>query len=365
VSEEGSVDRGIVVDAIVIAFAAALHVGTPVPAVVERSYSNGIYPEIDRTIRSYTQALPFSLGDVLLIALVLVLFFGTMHIIRDGLRFRRSFFRVIAVLARVVLRWAAVFALLFAWFLAAWGYGYSRVPLAEKVPVHPERVSEDRVDAYADRLVDRLNSEAEAAHTELGFAPEEIARRLTPSWEATIRRLGDLQSFEPYRPKHTLFDRFMTASGTTGFTDPWTHEVNLASSLFAVERPAIYAHEWSHLAGFNDETEANFIAVVACTASDDPLLRYSGHLLTWVNLPSNVHVTHHFTRLPYDDLTAIRNRYLALVQPQVRQATTVAYDRYLKANHVKAGYASYALFVRWMTGADFDASGLPLVKRGT
>ena len=41
-------------------------------------------------------------------------------------------------------------------------------------------------------------------------------------------------------------------------------ETLLAPDLLDVERPFVIAHEWGHLAGFADESEANFIAWLAC-----------------------------------------------------------------------------------------------------
>jgi len=349
-------------DGMALAVAALFVRLTPAAPVVERDYSNGIYPGIDSAVRAVTGPLPFALGDVfaVLLAIALLTFYARAF---GALRARGvTGWGLTGTVVRIVARTAAVAAILGAWFLVSWGYGYSRVSLADKVPVHNERTNEDSVTAFADHVVDMMNRESAAAHAELPIDDLAMAARLRPPWLATIHRLGDAASFAPYRPKPTLFDRFMTASGTTGFTDPWTHEVNLASSVFPFERPALYAHEWSHLAGFSDETEANYIAVIACTTSHDPLLRYSGWLLIWFNLPSDLHPTHTFTRQPYDDITAVRARYLALVKPQVQAAAHDTYDHYLKANHVKAGYDSYRLFVRWLTGADYDAGGLPIVR---
>jgi hypothetical protein len=67
----------------------------------------------------------------------------------------------------------------------------------------------------------------------------------------------------------------------------------------------------------------------------------------------------------YDDIMAIRARYTKQVNKQVAHAQVAVYDQYLKSNHVKAGYGSYRLFVRWLTGADFDRDGLPIVKEQT
>jgi hypothetical protein len=346
---------GLIIDGVFIALAIAVKTFTPPEQWVEANYSNGAYPIIDRVVRTFTGPLPFTLGDVLLAVAVflLVRYWIVAFRRRDGGLWPAAF--------RVAVSTLAVASAIFVSFVVLWGYGYSRIPLAEKIPVHNERTNEDSVDHFADYVNDQLTRYADAAHTE-HISDAEMAARLVPRFEATIGRLGDRFQFAPPHIKPTLFQPMLQASATTGFTDPWTHEVNVDASLFFFERPAIYAHEWSHISGFNDESEANFISVITCTTSPDPLLKYSGWLLVWENLPSNVKLTHTMGRTAYDDLVAIRARYQRNVNKQVEHASQVAYNQYLKSNHVKAGYASYRLFIRWMTGADFDASGLPVVR---
>jgi hypothetical protein len=342
----------------VAAIVAAVIVRTvsPKPAWIERHYANGAYPVIDRTVRAFTGALPFCLGDVLFI--VALAWLGRFWFVR--LRAAAPRARLGAGL-RAALRTSAVLCLIFIWFMLSWAYNYGRVPLAEKIPVHDARTDENSVAAFGDRTTDRLSRLAPAAHRETA-SDAEVGRLLVPTFEATIQRLGDRAAFAPPRIKPTIFQPTLQLSATTGFTDPWTHEVNLDASLFPIERPAVYAHEWAHVSGFADEAEANFISVIACTTSHDPLLEYSGWLLVWENLPQDVHLTHRMGRMAYDDIMAIRARYRKNVNAQVEGASRVAYDRYLKSNRVKAGYASYRLFIRWMTGADFDRAGLPLVR---
>jgi hypothetical protein len=357
----------------------AVRLWNPGPRFIETHYSNGVYPSIDRAIRAVTGPLPFCLGDVLL-AIVLgtlcAYWFRTLRSAagadsarrrsRDrSSRDRSSRFATARVflgaMLRALSRTVAGVAVVYLWFMISWAFGYARVPLTDKIVVHESRTDEDSVNRLADRVIDELTRDAPPAHAE-HLNDAAAAARLQPRFEATIRRLGDAATFAPPRLKPTLFQPLFRASATTGFTDPWTHEVNLDASLFAVERPAIFAHEWSHLAGFNDESEANFIAVIACTTATDPLLRYSGWLLVWSNMPQNVHPTHRIGRLAYADLAAIRARYLKNVNRQVEHASRAAYNGYLKSNHVKAGYASYGIFIRWLTGADFDRSGLPVVR---
>ncbi len=341
----------------VAAIAIAILVGLFIPPAmwIETHYSNGIYPVIDRSVRAITGPLPFCAGDVLFAIAVawLVRYWFV--------AFRRARAAWPLTLAFLLLRTAAIAAGIFVWFMASWAYGYSRVPLADKIPVHNERTDEDSVGRFADRVNDELSRDADAAHADRADDAT-VAARLLPTFTATIHRLGDDATFAPPRIKPTMFQPFMQSSGTTGFTDPWTHEVNVDSSLFFYELPSIYAHEWAHLSGFNDESEANFISVIACTTSHDPLLKYSGWLLVWENLPQDVHLTHTMGKTAYDDINAIRARFAKNINKQVERVSRNAYDHYLKSNHVKAGYQSYRLFIRWMTGADFDSQGLPIVR---
>jgi Protein of unknown function (DUF3810) len=348
---------GPTLEAAAIVVAVAIKVFTPSAQWVETHYSNGAYPAIDRAVRAITGPLPFCLGDVLFA--IAVVWLVRWWIVA----FRRASGPWWQTAARVVLRTFAIACAIFSWFVFSWGYGYSRVSLADKIPVHNDRTDEDSVGRFADRVNDELSRDADPAHKDM-LDDEQVAQRLVPTFEATIHRLGDRSTFPPPRIKPTLFQPMLQASATTGFTDPWTHEVNVDASLFFFERPAVYAHEWSHLSGFNDEAEANFISVIACTTSNEPLLKYSGWLLVWENLPQDVHLTHSMGKTAYDDIMAIRARFARQVNKQVEHASQSAYDSYLKSNHVKAGYASYQLFIRWMTGADFDRAGLPVVRPG-
>lgn len=350
----------LVADFAAIFVAIDMRVISPSPAWIERHYSNGYYPHIDEAIRSVSQPLPFSLGDALLIVLLVTLATWLTDTVRNAVRRRKP-----EVAGPTFLRICAVLALVFIWFMVGWGYSYDRIPAARKIVVDNSRTNEDSVAAFAEHVVDELNANTEAAHGAVPLSVAAMGARLQPTFEAAIRRLGDDAAFAAPPIKPTIFQLVMTSSGSDGFMDPWTHELNVDATLSAFERPAIYAHEWAHLAGFADESEANFIAVLACTNASDPSLRYSGWLLTWFNLPSNVRPTHRASPLVAADIEAIRKRYERQVNPTVARAQRTAYNAYLHANRVKAGYASYEYFIRWLTGARFDKEGLPLVRART
>ncbi len=331
----------------------------PFPAVwIERYYSNVAYPPIDRAVRALTGPIPFTLGDLMFFAALAALVAWYVRTLRRARRGAK-----LAHAGGLALRTLALLALLYVWFDVSWAFNYDRIPLADKIPVRDERATPAAVDRFADRVVDELNRNAAAAHREHP-TDEEVGARLVPRLSAVIARLGDRATFPPPRIKPTVFQPMMEWTGTTGFTDPWTHEVNVDASAYFFERPAIYAHEWGHIAGFADESEANLISVLACTTSPDPLLRYSGWILTFFNLGSDVHVKHHLSRQVRADVRAVFARYRKHVKPALERAQRAAYDKYLKANRVTAGMKSYGLFVRWLVGAAYDSEGLPIVRPG-
>ena len=114
------------------------------------------------------------------------------------------------------------------------------------------------------------------------------------------------------------------------------------------------AHEWAHLAGYADESEANFVAWLTC-ARGDALARYSGWLALYAHLSDALPredrraLADGSRAGPREDLLAINARLLRSA-PVVRRAAREVYDSYLKANRVEKGIESYDAVVRLMLG---------------
>jgi len=121
------------------------------------------------------------------------------------------------------------------------------------------------------------------------------------------------------------------------------------------------AHEWSHLAGFADEGEANFAGWLTCVRGAASA-QYSGWLFLFGELVNAVPrhdrpvLIARLDRGPRDDLRAIAARLARDVKPQVSEAGWRVYDHYLKANRVEAGTESYAQVVRLVLGTGLGLS---------
>lgn len=346
--------RSLIVAGLLIAVAVLLALWHPPAAWVETRYVNGFYLYLDAIVRAFTDRVPFAIGDLLLLLVVVSLIVALVRAARAPSGRGRK-------LAVVGLRAVAGLALIFLWFKAFWGLNYDRIPVADKVEIRTSAVDRQSVTALANRTARMLVANAAEAHR-AAVTDAELHDAMRTSFEAAILRLGDGRGLSVPAVKPTIFDAMLGSTGDSGFMNPWTHEVNLYSGQLFFERPSTFAHEWAHVAGFADESEANYIAVLTCINSPLALARYSGWLLVWFNLPSNVHVTTRVTHQVVADIEAIKERYARQVKPGVARAQQAAYGSYLKANRVAEGINSYHMFIRWMTGAQYDRDGLPVVR---
>ena len=346
------------------AIAAAVVAGlSPTPASwVEHSYSRQWYPAWQNVVTPVSSLFGFSLLDLLAIGVVL----GLAALWWRGLRRAGTTWRGrTAVVARLTLHTVAVSAALYLVFLAMWGLNYRREPLTAKLDYDAARVSPASLAALAAESVERLNALHAPAH---GAGPwpafEDLPERFAPAFDRVQRRLGARRPAVAGRPKATLLTAYFRRAGIDGMLSPFSLEVLVNGTVLPFERPFLVAHEWSHLAGYANESEASFVGVLICLAGDAQS-RYSA----WLHLSSQL-VRH----LPQDarervragladgpraDLRAIAARLRAAV-PVVRRGASRVYDRYLRANRVAAGVASYGLVVDLLLGTDGTPVWRPL-----
>ncbi len=319
----------------------------PAPGpVVERFYSTGVYPPFQQLVTSGSNLVPFPLLDVALVVLPIV-WIGA--IARGVSRSPRR----LAAAARWAWRTAVVAAGVYLVFLFGWGFNYRRVPLERKLGYDARAVTSDAARNAARLATSRLNglfSNAHAAPTNVWVDPT-----LPAAFATATRELGASGTTVPGRPKKTLLNFYFRPAGVAGMTDPFFLETLVESDLLAVERPFVVAHEWSHLAGFADEGEANFAGWLTCVRGGAPA-QYSGWLFLFGELVNSVPRADRAALMaslaegPRSDLRAIAARLARDVKPAVSAAGWRVYDTYLKANRIEAGAASYAQVVRLVLG---------------
>jgi hypothetical protein len=325
---------------------AALLVPLPSP-LVERWYSSTLFPAIQSVTTDATNTTAVAWFDVLVVLVTLTVLALSVH----DLRTRRAW----RALGRVALRLLTVGAVTYLAFLIMWGLNYRREPLRQKVPFEPTRISPEAATALARETVTQVNSLHAAAHSEGWAGMRDVDANLAAAFARTTVALGLPRGVRPARPKHSLFDLYFRRAGVAGMTDPFFLETLVAGDVLPFERPQVVAHEWAHLAGITDEGEANFISWLTCIRGRAPD-RYSGWLFLYSevldDLPRDARssLSASLADGPRADLLAISQRHTREVNPVVSGAGWRVYDRYLKANRVGAGTASYGEVVQLVLG---------------
>lgn len=355
-----------------ISLAVILMAFPPPPELVELYYSRGLYPRIQAICTPVTNHIPVSVADALLVALVVGLPAWWVARIKSAGRGRRKRAALAMLFTTVVL--ASVFSLA---FQILWGFNYFRKPLVEKLEFDESRLNAESLKQLYRASVEGLNRESMEARA--GGWPDEAEWRksLDESFNAVLIGLGHQRGIPTAIPKSSLLNLYFGAAGIDGFTNPYGHEVILAAELLPFEKPFTLAHEWAHLAGFADESEASFVGLLACLQSDMPALRYSGWLALFMHTPwpgplspdqNNGQAVESPPRPVAEviaDLQAITARDLRQRIEFISAVQARFYDRFLKANRVEAGIGSYGLLVRLVTGTRFDPLWVPVLREGS
>jgi hypothetical protein len=342
-------------DAALIALA-LLVVEAPWPAaVIERFYSNGAYAWLNQTFVPLANAVPFAFGDVE-VTLAVVIPLGIWIA-----RLRRARGRRVRTAAALVAHTAGYAAAIVLAFELLWALDYHRPTVSERVDFDAARVTPANVSAFADRIVGILDDDVAAAHARAtGETPLQTRAELARDFLPVAARLGDRWPIAVTVPKTTIADRIYAMAGVGGQYDPFAFETLLAATFLPFEWPRALAHEWTHVAGFGDEGDANFVGTVTCLRSNDPLIRYSAAFWTYGELPDADRARLPLVPAVAADLAASNARFERYYNPRLFAISWRVYDRYLRASGVRAGVVSYNNDLRMLVGTRFDTDGLPL-----
>jgi hypothetical protein len=155
------------------------------------------------------------------------------------------------------------------------------------------------------------------------------------------------------RPKKMLFSKLMSWMSYTGFYFPFTGEANINIDAPASFLPSTIAHEQAHQRGIAFEQEANFVAILACIGSGDPVYEYSGYLLGFIHLNNALY---RYDRERFNEVYAslsdevradihYNNEYWSRYESPVSEASDAVYDTFLKSYGQELGIQSYGAVV--------------------
>ena len=338
------------------------------PMLVERFYSEPVYPLMAGSIGALTSLCPLSLFELGVCAILLaVTAFLLFLVIHAGLRLcgrgKPLRIRWLRWLERLVKLASAIYFV----FVISCGLNYCRPEFVQFSGLVVRDSSVQELAALCEELVVQANelrtymSEDSTGVMQLtdGFRENAVMAResfgkLAEDWAV----LPDLQ----ITPKPVLNSWLMSMLQLTGqFTLP-TFEANINALAPDYSIPSTICHELAHTRGFMREDEANFIGYLACRESDSLEFQYSGVALALIHATNRLYEVDQETFLRIDamisdgvrrDFTA-NNAYWAQFEGPVAEVSEAVNNVYLKVNNQSDGVKSYGRMVDLLL-ADYRA----------
>lgn len=307
------------------------------------------YASVQPPLSAATGRLPFAVLDVVLLVAAGSVIVGAVRG-PAGTRLRRAMLWLVLVAS---VGWLG--------FLVAWGWHYQVPTLEARLRITADELTAARGAALVRAMVAQLDATHAEAHAagwpEVRALPAVIGPALGPA----LRDVGVAWTPAWPRPKRSALDWYFRAAGIDGMTNPFGLDVILNSRVLPFERPALLAHEYAHLAGFADESDASVVAWLACQQGSAGL-RYSSalavlpHLLSGLPSDERRRLLEPLGEGPRRDLRAIAAR-LDEQRPWIHALAWQTYDRFLKTNRVGEGVARYDAVARVLVAVGDPATG--------
>ncbi len=252
------------------------------PVAVETYYSNGLYPVISKISRYTFGWLPFSFGDLMYTALVLLIIRALFLFIKTRGKEWKAF----------LLRSLAIASIVYFAFHLLWGLNYLRLPLHESLGIENEYTTDDllllteKLIAKSNHLHEQLAANDSTAVEVLtrdgggeyhAFAKAELFKTTLNGYENLASQFPTLD-YAPKSIKSSLLSYPLSIMGYSGYLNPITNEAQVNGLVPGHRWPVISCHEQAHQLGYAKENEANFIAVLATLNNDDVYFQYSGSI---------------------------------------------------------------------------------------
>jgi hypothetical protein len=339
--------------AVLALFIFLLNVLTNYPAVIEKYYSQGFYVAVCYVLHPVLNIFPFSVGDVLYIALILYLIYFVGRLVY--LLFKGRFKVIGKALLGLVIGVQAAYII----FYLFWGMNYFRPSAAERLNLRDTAYVTAELQAVTCAIIDSANA------TRARLKHEDTLQTNTQIYNnalLAIKKLSaDSANFRTYYPgiKSSMLTPVINYLATSGYYNPFTSEAQINYRMPVFARPVVACHELSHQTGFAAEDEANFAGFLAGINSRDRLLRYSAYQLALGEcmqavrrrdtLVSNQLKTHVSSKVR-GDFIAERMYWLSF-RGKAGMISGMFYNDFLKANNQPMGMDTYnqmvLLLVNW------------------
>ena len=322
------------------------------PEIVEKYYSQGVYPLISQFFRILFGWIPFSVGELIY---ALLIFTAIRYVITRWKRIRTS---PLNFLRNVVV----VLSVFYFTFNLVWGLNYYRKPIAENFAIRDSVTTQEVIDLSEQLIikVNMLQNEITGDSTAMVQVPYnriEIFNRTIDEYDKLSGQLPFLK-YKHSNLKKSMFSTLCSYLGIGGYLNPFTNEAHVNALTPVFRFPVVSAHEVGHQVGYSKENETNFIGYLVTMQNDDVYFQYSAtayalsHCLSAVRRNDEAKFTELYGRINggvranYKELYDFNLRYANPFEPVFKSI----FSTFLKANQQKDGIKSYSKIVELMVG---------------
>nr|WP_297913517.1 DUF3810 domain-containing protein [uncultured Allomuricauda sp.] len=313
------------------------------PDFVETYYSTGVYPFISQGLRILFGWIPFSMGDLLYLSLIVL-------IVRYLYRNRKSIkTRPLAILKDFGVLLSVIYFL----FHFLWGLNYYRQPITWKLGLEREYSQKDLVS-----MIEYLTLKSNTFQFDItgdSLTPVQIPYSKKEIFKKTKAGYGELEKQYPdfaytfSSQKSSLFSVPLTYMGYGGYINPFTNEAQVNGITPRFRLPTVSGHEVGHQVGYSAEDATNFIGFWVSSINDDPYFKYAayshalGYCLSDLAKKDEEKFKEMMTGLHLGVRENYReiNRFWAKYDNPLEPVFKSIFNTFLKANNQKEGIASY------------------------
>ena len=288
-------------------------------------YSQRIFPGVSQLFSSLTGVLPFSLGEIMIGAGILLLVAAPCIfiplIIRKNKRLVKRF--------GIIYGWILIFILVTETLNCFVLYHTTEFSERYHNSAGADGFTVSELTSLCEETVRRANELAPLVkRDETGrmVVPENMAQLAEDAMNRLAEDYPPLAGKYP-EPKRIKMSMLMTQLDLQGIYFPFSLEANYNNDLSPARVPCTVMHELSHLKGYIREDEACFIAYRACLESESLEVQYSGYISAMNYL---------FSAVSKNASEAETNRLRGLISAQVRADNTFVSAEFMQQVEEKA-----------------------------
>ena len=326
---------------------------------IEAFYARGFYRLYSYAPRFVFGYIPFSLGDLFYIVVIVFLLCLVVKLIGNLWKGRwrisfRSFLFVINLLLG-----------LYFFFYISWGLNYYRKPISTNVHLQVDSLKLADYRVVLNRSLDSTNNLRENVDPSQWEERKDVIQEDLNKWVRQDTTFADFLSRGQIRAKSPLNSTIVSFFGVSGYFNPFTHEAQVNTAMPVTFLPFTTVHELAHQQGIGFEDEANFIAFVRLQQHPQDFYRYSAYLQTTLYMLRELQGIYPGLWKDYKGRLSVKvlkdmekeKYFWSQYTGWVDDVMGLFYNQYLKHNNQQEGIARYDRMTRLVLAYELRRRG--------